>query len=64
MRVLVVVLLGLVVVLAIRVNHNGTMLDTLVLTPRAAELHALMPYKAPPDMSRTAKPRSSTSIAG
>ncbi|HSI53926.1 MAG TPA: acetyl/propionyl/methylcrotonyl-CoA carboxylase subunit alpha [Ramlibacter sp.] len=38
--------------LAIRVNHNGTMLDTLVLTPRAAELHALMPYKAPPDMSR------------
>ncbi len=38
--------------LAIRVIHNGTRLDTLVLTPRAAELHALMPYKAPPDMSR------------
>jgi len=38
--------------LAIRISHNGTRLDTLVLTPRAAELHALMPYKAPPDMSR------------
>src|SRR5512133_1806836 len=38
--------------LAIRVMHNGTRLDTMVLTPRAAELHALMPFKAPPDMSR------------
>jgi propionyl-CoA carboxylase alpha chain len=38
--------------LAIRVIHNGTQLDTMVLLPRAAELHALMPYKAPPDMSR------------
>jgi len=38
--------------LAIRISHNGTRLDALVLTPRAAELHALMPYKAPPDMSR------------
>jgi len=38
--------------LAIRIAHNGTQLDALVLTPRAAELHALMPYKAPPDMSR------------
>jgi propionyl-CoA carboxylase alpha chain len=38
--------------LAIRINHNGTRLDALVLSPRAAELHALMPYKAPPDMSR------------
>ncbi|MEO8656075.1 MAG: biotin/lipoyl-containing protein, partial [Ramlibacter sp.] len=38
--------------LAIRVIHNGTRLDTLVLTPRAAQLHALMPFKAPPDMSR------------
>ena len=38
--------------LAIRIMHNGTRLDTLVLTPRAAQLHALMPYKAPPDMSR------------
>ncbi len=38
--------------LAIRIIHNGTRLDALVLTPRAARLHALMPYKAPPDMSR------------
>ena len=38
--------------LAIRIAHNGTQLDAMVLTPRAAELHTLMPYKAPPDMSR------------
>ena len=38
--------------LAIRINHNGTRLDALVMSPRAAALHALMPYKAPPDMSR------------
>jgi propionyl-CoA carboxylase alpha chain len=38
--------------LAIRISHNGTRLDALVLSPRAARLHLLMPYKAPPDMSR------------
>jgi propionyl-CoA carboxylase alpha chain len=38
--------------LAIRVSHNGTRLDALVLSPRGAALHALMPFKAPPDMSR------------
>ena len=38
--------------LAIRIAHNGTRLDALVLSPRAASLYALMPYKAPPDMSR------------
>jgi propionyl-CoA carboxylase alpha chain len=38
--------------LASRISHNGTRLDAMVLTPRTAELHALMPYKAPPDMSR------------
>ena len=38
--------------LAIRIAHNGTRLDALVLSPRAAQLHTLMPYKAPPDMSR------------
>ncbi len=38
--------------LAIRVQHNGTQFDALVLSPRAAQLHALMPHKAPPDMSR------------
>jgi propionyl-CoA carboxylase alpha chain len=38
--------------LAIRIVHNGARLDAVVLTPRTAELHALMPFKAPPDMSR------------
>jgi len=38
--------------LALRVSHNGTQIDALVLSPRAAQLYALMPYKAPPDMSR------------
>ena len=38
--------------LAIRIAHNGTRLDALVLSPRAAALHTLMPFKAPPDMSR------------
>ncbi|MBI5277954.1 MAG: acetyl/propionyl/methylcrotonyl-CoA carboxylase subunit alpha [Burkholderiales bacterium] len=38
--------------LAVRITHDGARLDAIVLTPRAAELHALMPYKAPPDMSR------------
>jgi propionyl-CoA carboxylase alpha chain len=38
--------------LAIRVTHNGARIDALVLLPRAAELFALMPFKAPPDLSR------------
>ncbi len=38
--------------LAIRIAHNGTRLDALVLSPRAAALYELMPHKAPPDMSR------------
>ncbi len=38
--------------LALRITHNGATLDAMVLLPRTAELHALMPYKAPPDMSR------------
>jgi propionyl-CoA carboxylase alpha chain len=38
--------------LAIRVLHDGTQIDTLVLLPRAAELFKLMPHKAPPDLSR------------
>jgi len=38
--------------LAMRVAHNGTQIDALVLLPRAAELHKLMPYKAPPDLSK------------
>jgi propionyl-CoA carboxylase alpha chain len=38
--------------LALVVQHNGTRLETMVVSPRMAELHALMPFKAPPDMSR------------
>jgi propionyl-CoA carboxylase alpha chain len=38
--------------LAVRLIHNGTRLDALVLSPRAAELYKMMPFKAPPDMSR------------
>ena len=38
--------------LAVAVSHNGTRLEALVLSQRAAELHTLMPFKAPPDMSR------------
>jgi propionyl-CoA carboxylase alpha chain len=38
--------------LALRISHDGARLDALVLSPRAAQLHALMPFKAPPDMSR------------
>jgi propionyl-CoA carboxylase alpha chain len=38
--------------LALRVQHNGTKIEALVMSPRMAELHRLMPFKAPPDMSR------------
>jgi propionyl-CoA carboxylase alpha chain len=38
--------------LALRLQHNGTRIDALVMSPRMAELHALMPFKAAPDMSR------------
>jgi len=38
--------------LAMRLSHNGTQIDALVLLPRAAELFRLMPYKAPPDLSK------------
>ncbi|MBS7776957.1 acetyl/propionyl/methylcrotonyl-CoA carboxylase subunit alpha [Acidovorax sp. CCYZU-2555] len=38
--------------LALRVAHNGTQIEALVLSPRGAELHKLMPYKAPPDLSK------------
>ncbi len=38
--------------LAYRVSHRGASLDLRVLSPRAAELLALMPFKAPPDLSR------------
>ncbi len=38
--------------LVTRVIHNGTQIDAIIMHPRTAELHTLMPYKAPPDMSR------------
>ena len=38
--------------LALRIQHNGQRIDVLVVSPRMAELHRLMPFKAPPDLSR------------
>ncbi len=38
--------------LGIRVAHNGTQIEALVLLPRAAALFKLMPHKAPPDTSK------------
>ncbi|MEZ5705459.1 MAG: acetyl/propionyl/methylcrotonyl-CoA carboxylase subunit alpha [Burkholderiaceae bacterium] len=38
--------------LALVVQNNGTRVETMVVSPRMAELHKLMPFKAPPDMSR------------
>ena len=38
--------------LALRLQHNGTRIDAMVVSPRMAQLYALMPFKAAPDMSR------------
>jgi propionyl-CoA carboxylase alpha chain len=38
--------------LALMVQHDGTRIEAMVVSPRMAELHQLMPFKAPPDMSR------------
>ena len=38
--------------LALVVQHNGTKIESLVMSARMAELHKLMPFKAPPDMSK------------
>ena len=38
--------------LAYRVSHDGAQIDARVLAPRVAELQALMPFKAPPDLSK------------
>jgi propionyl-CoA carboxylase alpha subunit len=35
-----------------RIMHDGALLEATVLSPRAAELLALMPHKVPPDLSR------------
>jgi len=36
----------------LRIAHNGRAIQAMVLSPRAAELAKLMPYKAPPDTSK------------
>ena len=36
----------------LRVGHNGRSIDAMVLSPRAAELLRLMPFKPPADMSK------------
>ena len=38
--------------LGYRVAHGGAQVEVRVLSPRAAELQALMPFKPPPDLSR------------
>lgn len=38
--------------LAYRIGHHGAQVEVRVLSPRAAELNALMPFKAPPDLSK------------
>ena len=38
--------------LALRIAHNGTQIEAMVLSPLGARLHRLMPYKAPPDLSK------------
>ncbi|MBV9890024.1 MAG: acetyl/propionyl/methylcrotonyl-CoA carboxylase subunit alpha [Rhizobacter sp.] len=38
--------------LTLRVAHDGARAEVRMLTPRAAELRTLMPFKPPPDLSR------------
>ena len=38
--------------LGYRISHNGASLFARVFSPRQAELEALMPFKAPPDLSK------------
>ena len=38
--------------LALQIQHNGTRIEALVVSPRMAQLHQMMPFKTPPDMSR------------
>jgi propionyl-CoA carboxylase alpha chain len=35
-----------------RLQYNGVMIDAMVMTPKAAQMQKLMPFKAPPDMSK------------
>ena len=38
--------------LALRIAHNGTQVEAMVFSPLGARLHQLMPFKAPPDLSK------------
>jgi len=38
--------------LVLQVQHHGRRIDALVVSPRMAELYRMMPFKAPPDLSR------------
>jgi propionyl-CoA carboxylase alpha chain len=38
--------------LAYRITHHGAQIEVRVLSPRTAQLNALMPFKAPPDLSK------------
>jgi len=38
--------------LALRISHNGTQIEAMVLSPLGARLLKQMPYKAPPDLSK------------
>ncbi|RYF76433.1 MAG: acetyl/propionyl/methylcrotonyl-CoA carboxylase subunit alpha [Comamonadaceae bacterium] len=38
--------------LALRISHNGRQIDAMVLSPLGARLHRMMPFKAPPDLSK------------
>ncbi|RMX07172.1 acetyl-CoA carboxylase biotin carboxylase subunit [Allofranklinella schreckenbergeri] len=38
--------------LALRISHNGRQIDAMVLSARRAEMFRLMPFKAPPDLSK------------
>ena len=38
--------------LALRVSHDGTQIEAMVLSPLGARLLEMMPYKAPPDLSK------------
>ena len=40
--------------LALVVQHNGCKIEVMVVSPRMAQLHAMMPFKAPPDLSKYA----------
>ncbi len=37
---------------ALVVQHNGTRIEAMVVSPRMAQLYRTMPFKAPPDMSK------------